>query len=939
MKIFNLNYKKRYIAKEALFYREHSLSKKENIIFLLANVIPSLLIAGMFFITKSTLAGYKLTDLTLLTVFASIFTGWSVAILLSYVISAFIKKKIPAWLWVFPAVFYTSMFVLNLFLLFNLESTINSLPSRVFSLIDFILISSTAIVIPIFISLAILGNAIIKRFSSTNSLYASIFGTLTLPVLIYLSFLLLITSIEGSNEIWTFLWISVTAFSILSIFLLLIFLAIIISAIMKKLSSKQKVFLESLFCFFTPLISLIAYQLTHSLLQSGESYIMGNYFVPWFLSLLIASSVLFAIPDKAGKFTIPIFFARITILPFILYLLTIYLPFAPFATVTIFVGLGIFLLAPVIFSIVCIKKLYRQFIRMNQGKKLILIATIIFFLIIPASFTSVAVTDRQEIDKVADFIYREDWTAADFQFNRKKVNRILSCANFDEDMHTGSFWGEDGYPLLTPLYSKIVFRNQKFSQTTLSDIENFTGYKSRVQKSEPAMDRFTGKIKKARKETTFNPDKNCYETKIELDVTCENWQREYRGLIKVSGEAFISEYFLIIGDRKEYGILSERKSAEWVYESIVSRRQDPGFLRYDETGNLLLNVFPIEQNQTRTTGFTIYHEEPITLEYEGKKIEIKEGRISPEPTKQTLTPVLYIFLDKKIATSLKNNGEEIRTWIASEIANANPDLSELSAHYYVADTSVHTIDNLEKSEEDLGLDAFRASLFAFSSHDYTGNTYPLPVFITLNEKEKRDSFSSSLKNIIYLSREIAPYINTFPVSDKLVIIQQGEKAQLYTFSEHRIKKSNSKNLKQNLIIEADKITEFSEAAKLAEGKVFTKEKKEYIQTMKSLKSGDIASLISPQFHKENQKALVYESFENKTLTNQTSFLALETEQQKAVLEDYQSKALKTMKGKMYETDSLEEKSEPALFLLIVSALMILGMYINKSLSRGRPGRQ
>ncbi|MEO0734829.1 MAG: MSEP-CTERM sorting domain-containing protein [Bacteroidota bacterium] len=124
--------------------------------------------------------------------------------------------------------------------------------------------------------------------------------------------------------------------------------------------------------------------------------------------------------------------------------------------------------------------------------------------------------------------------------------------------------------------------------------------------------------------TEWDPTAEAYASWVELEMTSDTGvtQSEYRTQFTLPPGVFVADYYLYVGDRKEPGILAERRAATWIYQQITSARRDPGLLRYVGDNRLDLRVFPFAHRETRRTGFELLHKEPVSFVLDGQTVQL-----------------------------------------------------------------------------------------------------------------------------------------------------------------------------------------------------------------------------------------------------------------------------------------------------------------------------
>lgn len=62
---------------------------------------------------------------------------------------------------------------------------------------------------------------------------------------------------------------------------------------------------------------------------------------------------------------------------------------------------------------------------------------------------------------------------------------------------------------------------------------------------------------------------------------------EYASSFALPEGAWVNGFHLVIGDRREPGIIAEHRAAAWIYRQIVGTRRDPGILERQKNGRIL----------------------------------------------------------------------------------------------------------------------------------------------------------------------------------------------------------------------------------------------------------------------------------------------------------------------------------------------------------------
>ena len=157
------------------------------------------------------------------------------------------------------------------------------------------------------------------------------------------------------------------------------------------------------------------------------------------------------------------------------------------------------------------------------------------------------------------------------------------------------------------------------------------------------------KITNISSNSTYDKSQNAWKSWIDLEITnkSENtWFSEYVTTIDLPEGCWISNYYLFVGNKKEFGILAEKKSAMWVFSQIRNENRDPGILHYLTGNKVAFRVFPFSKDEVRKTGIEFLHKEPLKLTIENNIVEL--GNAEETTNEKTETEnVVYVSTQQK----------------------------------------------------------------------------------------------------------------------------------------------------------------------------------------------------------------------------------------------------------------------------------------------------
>jgi len=136
---------------------------------------------------------------------------------------------------------------------------------------------------------------------------------------------------------------------------------------------------------------------------------------------------------------------------------------------------------------------------------------------------------------------------------------------------------------------------------------------------------------------------DCYRSYVRMTLTNDSdWNNEeYRTSFELPQGVFISGYYLdVLGERKS-GLLTERSSALWMYNEVVSRALDPGILYYSG-GKVNFRVFPFQEKEIRQTGIELLHMGPATLQLDGITVRLAPNAQDVAQPLESENGVIYL---------------------------------------------------------------------------------------------------------------------------------------------------------------------------------------------------------------------------------------------------------------------------------------------------------
>ncbi len=497
----------------------------------------------------------------------------------------------------------------------------------------------------------------------------------------------------------------------------------------------------------------------------------------------VVNGLLLVAPECKNKgLNTLLYYLRVASYPFVLYFFVLFLPFLPLSIpALVFFGGGFLILTPTILFFLYTKRLlgeYRQ--RQSFRKKA---ASFGSFVSIPLIIAVLALGDRIIINHALDHAFTPSYAdAKQFSAPPSLIRHALS--------HQFDLQNDREIPFISAFYNKIVYDNLVLSTSKRVFLEKL--YQGEISEEKSLLpgdvffeeaniftrSRFPSEGPKrpfqmstdvliSAMSHSLQTSKELHSVTIRLHIENrgERSVDEFRTLIKIPVHAALTAFSLKIDGVDVPGRIFEKKTALFVYDSIVSTKRDPAIVYHLSPDTLALRVFPVSDKEPRectlTLTFPVHCGVDTTVEIGAKQLTIAHddsivpvkfamgersftiippGICSPLET-PIRRPCVYFVIDRSI------HGPDN---YLSLIRSASKRLPEgLQYRYFCANYNTYQLSNMQNnadatSEQSVRLPRKRGGFNAEAAlrrivnvsldADQRG-TYPLIVFVTSDESE------------------------------------------------------------------------------------------------------------------------------------------------------------------------------------------------------------
>lgn len=379
----------------------------------------------------------------------------------------------------------------------------------------------------------------------------------------------------------------------------------------------------------------------------GKS-IFGNFSHFTFYGLAALNGIALCMPNLNNEsYRLGLFMIRAACFSYTLYFFLVFLPFFPLSVVAIIlVGLGFLMLSPLALFVIHIRELSAdyKYLRTHLSQAFLRLIAIAAFLIIPLAITFTYLNHRRHLHRALDFVYQPDFQQSDAHINRRALASTLQTINMHKDDSRNIGLGFRT-PYLSSYYNWLVLDNLMLSNSKIQKLENVFFGASAMAIAPEFINNNQVKITDVRTRSEWDEQAQVWRSWIDLEISNQqedSWQAEYATTIELPNACWISDYYLYVGDRKEMGMMTEKKSALWVFSQIKNENRDPGLLYYLSGNKVAFRVFPFRPNEVRKTGIEFIHSAPVDIQLDGQVVQLGTPREEVMPSPSLAEGIIYL---------------------------------------------------------------------------------------------------------------------------------------------------------------------------------------------------------------------------------------------------------------------------------------------------------
>lgn len=373
----------------------------------------------------------------------------------------------------------------------------------------------------------------------------------------------------------------------------------------------------------------------------------GNFSDPWFFILAVLNGLLLCLPETGNRYyQLFVFSGRCCTLCYTLYFFFVFLPFLPLSVIAIIAyGAGFLMLTPAALFCVHIHKLVQQYKALKKQFSYLALMGLGWFLIIPGMLFGRCIYERLNLHKALEYVYTPDLSKT-YSISSNTLKKTLDAIEKNRRPEPLAITGE-AQPYLSSIYNWAVLDNLSLSETKSNQLRQiFMGASGApVPKAVPNKN---VALTNLAVRSHFDPNAGAWLSTVAVELTnTVTTSGEYETSFRLPAGCFVSNYYLYIGNRKEQGILAEKRTAQWVFNQIRSENRDPGILYYKNPEELILKVFPFAGKEIRKTGIEFLHKDPVALTIDGHTVQLGTAAVLRNDLPATASGPIYLTAAEK----------------------------------------------------------------------------------------------------------------------------------------------------------------------------------------------------------------------------------------------------------------------------------------------------
>lgn len=540
--------------------------------------------------------------------------------------------------WIYAALMLVGCMV---FVFFYLNGASRLLP---WSVDEWVVSSDDVYILPLSMIMPAIMHALmilVVEFTPNDNkkvIFKTVAATIAVPAIWYMSLRLLFPLIRGElgwslrNHIQMVLFIMLAV----AFMYLVMRLAYLIVNKVRNSGLRSGILMTLLITVVVPMLSLLVYNGEIEVFDAGilaELQFVGDWSHPVYYAMVVFNGMLLSLPTSQQQILgLVSFSARTLLYPVVFYFFIVFLPFFPLAVSSVVLfGLGFLLLAPLLLFFIQTRILHADWevLCRRYGTILPSVLFIVVFLIVPLGVTVSYYLDRSTLSSMLEHVYEADYSKASAEnIDIEAAARVLT--HIRTVKRGGDIFTGERKPYLTNYYQWLVLDRLTLSNSRLSVLESiFLGLPVSESRRERVNSPRGPVVTLADSVTKLSEDGSYYVSTIDLEITnpdSELSNSEFATRFTLPPGGWVRNYYLMIEGERVEGILSEKKSAMWVYKQARDSRKDPGLLYYTSPDEMILRVFPFAAGEVRRTGFEVIHREPIAFVIDGKQLELNPDK-------------------------------------------------------------------------------------------------------------------------------------------------------------------------------------------------------------------------------------------------------------------------------------------------------------------------